>query len=154
MEQQLPKYIDPRVTTWDTDTPQSSNEGWINIDPELSGNSSSGNSIYITPRESLGESPPGTVVSVSHQITTCLASNSNPAFSPSNVQRKTPISSTCTGRGEYEQSKSKGRKGHTKSRRGCYNCKKARIKVFILFKVSVFFKSRLSPSIAIQKKKL
>lgn len=27
------------------------------------------------------------------------------------------------------QTKKKGRKGHSKSRRGCYNCKRARIKV-------------------------
>ena len=36
----------------------------------------------------------------------------------------------CVGDGEDNQPKRRGRKGHSKSRKGCYNCKKARIKVF------------------------
>ncbi|KAH8587693.1 hypothetical protein B0O99DRAFT_641090 [Bisporella sp. PMI_857] len=37
-------------------------------------------------------------------------------------------SSSSSGGGDSEKPKSRGRKGHTKSRRGCFNCKRARIK--------------------------
>jgi len=40
-----------------------------------------------------------------------------------------PRESSSEGRTSAQQAKRRGRKGHTKSRKGCFNCKRARIKV-------------------------
>ena len=44
-------------------------------------------------------------------------------------QHKASGSSSSPAFAQSGKSKSKGRKGHTKSRKGCFNCKRARIKV-------------------------
>lgn len=49
------------------------------------------------------------------------------SFNPSNIENgatESPEKET-----EEQQRKRRGRKGHSKSRRGCFNCKRARIKV-------------------------
>jgi len=120
MDEMQPRFFNPKVVTLETNTPvsmQTPRTACANSSHELS--------------SSPDGSPLGVGYPDTHQTITFLASDSIPAPTVSRSQAEMSISSACADTSNNGTPKPKGRKGHTKSRRGCLNCKKARIKVFV-----------------------
>lgn len=89
-------------------------------------NMASSNSPVSSPTSRYAASPPttsGEILKIPNTLTKNKEnSNSNNVGGNYPAIGQTPLS-------EDHQARRRGRKGHTKSRTGCYNCKKARIKV-------------------------
>ena len=99
---------------------------WVNIGHDSS-TSSSIIPSFDTPEDRIS----GVIIAETYgSSVTSLSSGSIAANLTPTSEVEESISPTCTISGQDGKPKSKGRKGHTKSRRGCYNCKRARIKVF------------------------
>jgi hypothetical protein len=65
------------------------------------------------------------------QTNTGLSDSSGKATPPSSEGQSASNASTEVARRQPAQKQRLERRGHTKSRRGCYNCKRRRIKVYL-----------------------
>ena len=125
------KNVSSKGTTLETNASASINmlsveRQWVNIGHDSS-TSSSRIPSFDTPEDRLS----GVIISETYgSSVTSLSSGSIAANLTPTSEVEESISPTCTLSGQERKPKLKGRKGHTKSRRGCYNCKRARIKVF------------------------